>query len=76
MQVARFIARLAAHPLTEIVDLSYSKESRFQQEDTIREFQLTVTLKSDADVLDAIGEELTDEASDETPAHLTRGDAI
>jgi Tfp pilus assembly protein PilN len=76
VQVARFIARLAAHPLTDVVDLSYSKESKFQQEDAIREFQLTVTLKPDADVLDAIREELPDDASDKNPTRLTMGGAL
>lgn len=76
VQVARFIARLAAHPLTDVVDLSYSKESRVRQEKAAREFQLTVILKRDADVLDAIREELSDDASDKTPAQLTMGAAL
>ncbi len=76
VQVARFIARLAAHPLTDVVDLSYSKESRDQQKETAREFQLTVMLKPDADVLDAIRKESQDDDSEETPARFTMGDAI
>ena len=73
VQVARFIARLAAHPLTDVVDLSYSKESDDQQEKAAREFQLTVILKPDADVLDAIGREPPGDASGETQGQLTMG---
>jgi len=76
VQVARFIARLAAHPLTEVVDLAYSKESTDQQKNATREFQLTVMLKPDADVIDAIRDQAQDDTSENTPAGLTMGDAI
>ena len=57
VQVARFIARLAAHPLTDVVDLSYSRQSRNSMEKDVREFELTVRARPDADVLDAIREQ-------------------
>ena len=76
VQVARFIARLAAHPLTDVVDLAYSKESDGQQKTATREFQLTVMLKPDADVLDAIRDQSPKANSENTPARLTMGDAI
>lgn len=76
VQVARFIARLAAHPLTDVVDLAYSKESTGQQKIATREFQLTVMLKPDADVLDAIRAESQDDKSESSPASLTMGGAI
>jgi len=75
VQVARFIARLASHPLTDVVDLSYSKESGGRQEKITREFQLTVILKPDADVLDAIRQEPPDDASSGTQGQLTMGGA-
>ena len=53
VQVARFIASLARHPLTDMVDLSYSKQSPDKVQAS-REFQLTVQLKANADALDAI----------------------
>ena len=56
VQVARFIANLARHCLTESVDLSYSKEADSRKETSTREFQLTVQLRPNADALDAIKE--------------------
>jgi Tfp pilus assembly protein PilN len=53
VQVARFIACMARHPLTDSVDLSYSKQSSDKSQ-VSREFQLTVQLKPNADALDAI----------------------
>ncbi len=53
VQVARFIARLAKHPLTDVVDLSYSKEAR-RADAASREFLLTVRLKPGADAMDGI----------------------
>jgi len=76
VQVAQFIARLAAHPLTDVVDLSYSKESKFREYKTAREFQLTVMLKPDADVLDAVRQEAPVDAGDKTPAQFTMGGAL
>ena len=77
VQVARFIARLAQHPLTEMVDLSYSKQA--EGKETGREFQLTVRLKPNADALDAIGR-LEDQhaAAPQAPAraHPTAGDGV
>lgn len=75
VQVARFIARLAAHPLTDVVDLSYSKESRDLQDKGTREFQLSVILKPDADVLDAIRAEQPNEAPGKAPAQLSMGES-
>jgi Tfp pilus assembly protein PilN len=78
VQVARFIARLAAHPLTDVVDLSYSKESRNVQDKNAREFQLTVMLRPDADVLDAIRNEQAEpapEAEQAQAAELTMGES-
>lgn len=75
VQVARFIARLAAHPLTDVVDLSYSKESAGQEDKGTREFQLSVVFKPDADVLDAIRDEQPDETPDKTPAQLSMGES-
>jgi len=75
VQVARFIARLAAHPLTDVVDLSYSKESADQKEKGTREFQLSIILKPDADVLDAIRAGQTDETPGKTPAQLSMGES-
>jgi Tfp pilus assembly protein PilN len=75
VQVARFIALLAAHPLTDVVDLSYSKESRDLQDKGTREFQLSVILKPDADVLDAIRAEQPDETPGKTPAQLSMGES-
>jgi Tfp pilus assembly protein PilN len=75
VQVARFIARLAAHPLTDVVDLSYSKESKDPQDKGTREFQLSVILKPDTDVLDAIRVEQPDETPGKTPAQLSMGES-
>jgi hypothetical protein len=75
VQVARFIARLAAHPLTDVVDLAYSKESRDQQDMGTREFQLSVILKPDADVLDAIRAGQPDETPGKAPAQLSMGES-
>jgi len=76
VQVARFIARLAAHPLTDVVDLSYSKESRGRdQHDEAREFQLTVMLKPNSDVLDAIQTEQLDDEGEQEAALLTMGES-
>ncbi len=75
VQVARFIARLAAHPLTQVVDLSYSKESRDPQDKGTREFQLSVILKPDADVLDAIRDEQPNEAPGKASAELSMGES-
>jgi hypothetical protein len=75
VQVARFIARMAAHPLTEVVDLSYSKESKELQDKGAREFQLSVILKPDADVLDAIRQEQPDEAPGKASAQLSMGES-
>ena len=52
VQVARFIASLAKHNLTEMVDLSYSKQAAGGGE-AFREFHLRVRLKPNADALDA-----------------------
>jgi len=68
VHVARFIARLAAHPLTDVVDLSYSRESRNREEKGAREFQLTILLRPDADVLDAIQAEQAEQAEQASPA--------
>ena len=75
VQVARFIARLAAHPLTDVVDLSYSKESKDLQDKGMREFQLSVILKPDADVLDAIRAGQPDETPGKAPAQLSMGES-
>ena len=75
VQVARFIARLAAHPLTDVVDLSYSKESKDLQDKGTREFQLSVILKPDTDVLDAIRAEQPDETPGKTPSQLSMGES-
>jgi hypothetical protein len=53
VQVARLIANLAKNPLTEMVDLAYSQETK-HKEDVIRKFRLIVRLKLNADALDAI----------------------
>ncbi len=69
VQVARFIANLAKHKLTEMVDLSYSKQSREgvqEGEQAVREFQLTVRLRPDADALDAV-----EPPEEDTPADPT-----
>ncbi len=75
VQVARFIARLAGHPLTDVVDLSYSKESRDIQDKGTREFQVSVVLKPDADVLDAIGTEQPGETPAKAAAQLSMGES-
>jgi hypothetical protein len=62
VQVARYIASLAKHPLTEMVDLSYSKEAQRRASTTkdkekpegSREFVLSVRLRADADALDGL----------------------
>ena len=53
VQVARFIASLAKHPLMEMVDLSYSKESSGKA-NTQRDFELRLRLKPNADALDGM----------------------
>jgi Tfp pilus assembly protein PilN len=53
VQVARFIANLAKNPLTELVDLAYSRETRRGKE-KVREFSLIVRLKPSADALDGL----------------------
>ncbi len=75
VQVARFIARLAAHPLTDVVDLSYSKESMDPHDKGAREFQLSVILKPDADVLDAIRAERPDDTPGKAPAQVSMGES-
>jgi Tfp pilus assembly protein PilN len=64
VQVAQYIAALAKHPLTDMVDLSYSKEAHGavavrgkdgkDKQERAREFVLTVRLKVNADALDAM----------------------
>ncbi len=61
VEVARYITRLAKNSLTELVDLSYSKEAHRRlakqgEEDdkAVREFVLNLRLKPNADALDAI----------------------
>ncbi len=76
VQVARLIAKLAAHPLTDVVDLSYSKQSAGMQDTATREFRLSVVLKPDADALDAIGAESEDESGNAPPVQVTMGDAL
>jgi Tfp pilus assembly protein PilN len=53
VQVGRFITSLNRHPLTDTVELSYTKQSPDKAQAS-REFQLTVQLKPNADALDAI----------------------
>jgi len=53
VQVARFIANLAKNPLTELVDLAYSRETKRGKEN-VREFSLIVRLKPNADALDGL----------------------
>lgn len=53
VQVARFIANLAKHPLTELVDLVFSKEMKIGEE-TSRQYKVTVRLQPNADALDGI----------------------
>lgn len=53
VEVARFIANLAKNPLTELVDLAFSQETKTK--DTVfRKFQLMVRLKGQADALDGL----------------------
>ena len=51
--VARFIANMARNPLSGAVDLAYSQEKVFQ-DTKVREFQVKVELKNDADAIDAL----------------------
>ncbi|HUS92692.1 MAG TPA: PilN domain-containing protein [Phycisphaerae bacterium] len=53
VEVARFIANLAKHPLTDMVDLSYSKEAR-GKDDAPREFHIRIRLKPNGDALEAV----------------------
>jgi len=54
VEVARFIANLAQNPMTEQVDLVFSQETRTKETGLVRQFQLTVRLKPNADALDAV----------------------
>ena len=55
VEVARFIANLAAHPLIQTVDLEFSKEERIKElEITMREFKILVVLKPKIDAMDAL----------------------
>ncbi len=49
VEVARFIAAVAKCELVDTVDLVYSEQKKFQDQ-VVREFQVVLTLKSDADV--------------------------
>jgi Tfp pilus assembly protein PilN len=71
VEVARYIARLAKNPLTELVDLSYSKEAQRhtsrqgeEEEEPVREFVLNLRLKPNADALDAINPQAEEPADD------------
>jgi Tfp pilus assembly protein PilN len=54
VQVARLIANLARNPLTQVVDLVYSQETKTRADGKVRRYKLTVRLKPNADALDAI----------------------
>lgn len=49
VEVARFIAGIARNGLVEGVELVYSEQKKFQEQ-TVREFQVVITLKNNADV--------------------------
>ena len=49
VETARFIAAMARCPLMETVDLVYSQEKKIADA-VVRQFQVTLKLKSDADV--------------------------
>lgn len=51
VQVARFIANLARNALVDVVDLVYSEE-KLKDKQKIREFQIKIELKIDADAID------------------------
>jgi len=59
VEVARFIANLARNPLTRAVDLVYSEETivdKKADERPVREFQVKVELKHDADAVEVVRE--------------------
>jgi len=56
VEVAKFIANLARNPLLTSVDLVYSKEKLVNKEVACREFQITLQLRHDVDVLDVLQE--------------------
>lgn len=49
VEVARFIAAIAKCELVDTVDLVYSEQKKFQEQ-VVREFQVVLTLRGDADV--------------------------
>jgi len=55
VEVAKLITNLAHNPLTDSVDLVYSKEKLINKV-AVREFQVEIKLKHDADVIDALRE--------------------
>ncbi len=74
VEVARFIANLARHPLIGSVDLAYSEELK-EKDATYREFKIIVTLNNDVDALDAIRKTgFTTAGAERKIAHASRGD--
>lgn len=67
VQVARFIANMARHPLTESVDLSYSEEKILDRQSNlaVRNFRVLVLLKPGADVLEYQADRMIEEDQDE-----------
>ncbi len=57
VEVARFIAQMARCPLMETVDLVYSEEKKVQDV-MVREFQVVMRLKGEADVRGAFGRDV------------------
>lgn len=54
VDVARFIANMAANPLVESADLVYSEERLIEDEIPVRGFQVNIMLKPGADVTEAV----------------------
>ena len=56
VEVGKFIANLARNPLLTSPDLVYTKEKLVNKEVPCREFQITLQLRHDVDVLDVLQE--------------------
>jgi Tfp pilus assembly protein PilN len=71
VEVARLIANLARNPLTHSVDLVYSEETIVDKkvdDRPVREFQVRVALRHDADAIEIVGEPNNAPAADAPPA--------
>jgi len=73
VDVARFIANLLGSPLMSSVDLVYSEEKLIDKV-PVREFQIRLELKTNADAIDVMGESEGEDA--EAPQQASASEAV